>query len=83
MKCEELLAVLNDYVDGDLDPGVCDEFEEHLADCNPCEIVIDNIRQTITVYKCGEAVELPAKLHEHLCQALRRRWEAVFSTDES
>jgi anti-sigma factor RsiW len=78
MKCKDLLAALNEYVDGDLDPGVCEAFEAHLADCNPCEVVVDNIRRTITLYKCGEPVELPRELHEHLCRLLRARWNAVF-----
>ncbi len=31
MKCEELLKMLNDYVDGDIAPEVCEGFESHLA----------------------------------------------------
>jgi RNA polymerase sigma-70 factor (ECF subfamily) len=30
---------LNEYVDGELDPGICDPFQEHLQGCNPCQIV--------------------------------------------
>jgi len=78
MKCEEILAALNDYVDGDLDPGLCDALEEHLADCNPCQIVVDNIRKTITLYKQGEPLELPPRLHERLCGMLRDRWKMKF-----
>jgi len=33
MRCEELLAALNQYVDGELDPGICDPFQEHLKGC--------------------------------------------------
>ena len=50
MKCEELLALLNEYVDGTVDPAICTEFEKHLAGCNPCQVVVDNIRQTITLF---------------------------------
>ena len=78
MKCEEILAALNDYVDGDLDPAVCDALEEHLVDCNPCQIVIDNIRQTITLYKQGVPLELPAPLHQRLSAMLRDRWKMKF-----
>ena len=78
MKCEELLAALNEYVDGDLDPGICEAFEEHLKDCNPCQIVVDNIRQTITLYKAGKPVELPVELHNQLHAALRDRWKAKY-----
>jgi anti-sigma factor RsiW len=83
MKCEELLAVLNDYVDGDLDPAIYEEFREHLSDCGPCQIVIDNIRQTITLYKSGRPIALPKQLQEHLCRVLRERWEARFPPAQS
>lgn len=79
MKCEELLAALNEYVDGAIDPGICEAFEEHLKGCNPCQIVVDNIRQTITLYKAGEPFELPKEFHEQLCRQLREKWRAKFA----
>jgi hypothetical protein len=78
MKCEELLAGLNDVVDGDQASALCQALREHLARCNPCQIVIDNIRQTITLYKAGEIVPLPDELHEQLCGVLRARWADKF-----
>jgi anti-sigma factor RsiW len=74
MKCEELLAMLNEYVDGGVDPGVCEQFEKHLAGCSPCQVVVDNIRQTITLYKEGEPYELPVRFRTQLHLALRARW---------
>ena len=74
MKCEEMLAMLNEYVDGTVDPAICEEFEKHLAGCNPCQVVVDNIRKTITLYKNGQPYELPVKFREQLHEALRRRW---------
>jgi anti-sigma factor RsiW len=83
MKCEELLAALNEYVDGELDPGICEAFEGHLKDCNPCQIVVDNIRQTITLYRAGEPLQLPVEFHEHLCSSLRDKWRLEFRSPES
>ena len=78
LKCEEMLAALSDYVDGELDPEVREAFRRHLAGCNPCEVVVDNLRHTITVYKAGEPVELPPELHDQLSRVLRARFEAKF-----
>jgi len=78
IPCEELLAALNDYVDGDADPAICEAFRKHLSDCNPCQVVVDNIRQTITLYKAGRQVDLPAELHAQLRRVLRSGWEARF-----
>lgn len=75
MKCEELLAMLNEYVDGAIDPGICEEFEKHMAGCNPCQVVVDNIRKTITIYKEGQPCELPIEFRERLHTTLREKWK--------
>lgn len=74
MKCKEMLAVLNEYVDGTIDPAVCEEFVKHMADCNPCQVVVDNIRKTITLYKNGQPYDLPIRFREQLHETLRARW---------
>jgi len=74
MKCEELLMYLNEYVDGTIDPGICDQFEEHMVDCDPCQVVVDNIRKTIVLYKSGEPYELPLLVKDRLHEVLRKRW---------
>ncbi len=74
MKCEELLAMLNEYVDGGVDPGVCEQFEKHLAGCNPCQVVVDNIRHTITLYKDGHQIDLPLRFRDKLHSTLRAKW---------
>ena len=74
MKCEELLSLLSEYVDGAVDPGICAEFERHMAGCSPCQVVVDNIRQTISIYRAGEPWELPPEFRERLHAGLRERW---------
>ena len=46
----------------------------HLVDCHPCQIVIDNIRQTIVLYRNGQALPLPDGLHERLRAIMGERW---------
>jgi hypothetical protein len=45
-----------------------------MAGCNPCQVVVDNIRQTISIYRAGEPWELPAEFRERLHATLRERW---------
>jgi anti-sigma factor RsiW len=75
MKCEDLLAQLSDYVDGSIDPAICREFEAHMTGCDPCQVVVDNIRKTITLYQAGQAYELPIPFRQHLHAMLRERWK--------
>ena len=74
MNCAELLGALNGYVDGTVDPKICEEFKAHVAGCNPCRVVVDNIRQTITLYKADGPVELPFQFRQRLHVLLRGRW---------
>ncbi len=78
MTCDELLQAMNAYVDGELEPGFCTAFEEHLAGCNPCQIIVDNIRNTITLYRDGEPYSVSAKLNQKLRECLRAKWLELY-----
>jgi RNA polymerase sigma factor (sigma-70 family) len=47
MTCEELLKALNEYVDEEAALAVCQEFAEHLAGCNPCQVVVGTLAAEI------------------------------------
>ena len=78
MTCEELLKALNDYVDGAELTEICEEFSQHLAGCNPCQVVVDNIRQTISLYRAGQPCAMPTSFEDRLQQTLKSRWEEKF-----
>ncbi len=78
MTCEELLQALNEYVDGAELSEVCEEFAQHLEGCNPCQIVVDNIRQTISLYKDGVPYDMPKAFEERLQKNLKAAWEKKF-----
>jgi len=69
MKCDELLKLLNEYVDGEIDPAFCKEFEQHLAGCDPCKIVVDTIRKTILIYKKRSDLRTPSRIPGTASQA--------------
>lgn len=73
--CRDLLAVLSDYVDGNIDPALCQELESHLAHCNPCRVVVDNVRKTIVLYRQDEPCDLPGPFRKRLHAALRSGWK--------
>lgn len=75
MKCEDMLKLLSEYVDGEIDPGLCAEFEQHMAGCNPCQVVVDNIRKTIKLYKHDQPYELPEEFQKRLQSSLREKWK--------
>lgn len=78
MKCEDILNQMNEYVDGNLAPGVCDELREHLKGCESCQVVVDNIRNSITLYKNGQAIDLPPECRRKLHCLLKDKWRGKF-----
>ena len=78
MTCEELLKALNEYVDDEGLSAACQEFAEHLSGCNPCQIVVDNIRNTIKLYQHGQPYPIPAAFSARLHQALASKWREKF-----
>lgn len=80
MTCEELLKALNEYVDGNELAEICEEFSDHLKNCNPCQVVVDNIRQTISLYSAGQPHPMPPEFQDRLQQTLKSRWEEKFGS---
>lgn len=78
MTCDELLQALNDYVDDESVAAVCREFADHLAGCNPCRVVVDNIRKTIQLYRADAPYPMPPEFGARLRDALRARWREKF-----
>lgn len=75
MKCEEMLKVLHEYVEGTIDSAISEEFEKHMATCNPCQVVVDSIRKTITRCQNGQPSAFPVAFREKLHAALREHWK--------
>ena len=74
MQCHEVLSGLNEYLDGETESALCQALRQHLAGCKTCRVVIDNLRQTITLYRAGQEVPFPRGLHERLLAIMRQRW---------
>jgi len=70
VKCEEFLKELNDYLDGQLDPKLKAELQEHLTWCHNCHVVCNTTKQTIEIYKENAIYELPEALREKLQNAI-------------
>jgi anti-sigma factor (TIGR02949 family) len=69
--CEELLGSLSSYIDGDLNPELCQELEKHLAGCDNCRVVLNTTKRTIDlVHTPIEKPDLPEDVRERLFKRL-------------
>jgi anti-sigma factor RsiW len=69
--CRKLLGQLSDYVDGELEATLCAELEAHLATCPNCRVMVDTMRKTISLYRCGVVAELPPAVKDRLYKVLK------------
>ena len=70
-NCRHLLESLSDYMDGELGDELCSELERHLAGCEDCQIVVDTLRKTITLYQAtSTAPSVPTDVRERLYKRL-------------
>lgn len=47
MTCQDLVELVTDYLEAALPEGDRRRFEQHLAECPPCKVYLDQMRQTI------------------------------------
>lgn len=45
--CAGLVELVTEYLEGALDASLRARFEAHLADCDPCDIYLEQMRATI------------------------------------
>jgi anti-sigma factor RsiW len=76
MPCQELVAVVTDYLDGALAPSDRLRFEAHLDECDACREYLAQMRQTIAVVGHLAADELSDETREGLLAAFRG-WRAA------
>ena len=47
ITCQEVVELLSDYLDGALDPSTLARVDAHLAGCDGCTMVLEELRETI------------------------------------
>jgi len=46
VRCDRLVELVTDYLEGALDEAAAADFEAHLAGCPGCDAYVDQMRQT-------------------------------------
>jgi anti-sigma factor RsiW len=73
VNCTDLLAKLNDYFDGDIDPALMAEINAHLGTCHHCEIVVSTTRKTVNIYRGNEVYQMPDEIADRIRAAIMDR----------
>ena len=70
VTCTEFLAQLDDLIDDEVNRTLRADLEEHLRECEHCEITLNTTRTTIQIYRKHEIYELPDDVRERLEKAI-------------
>jgi hypothetical protein len=70
VTCTEFLAQLDELIDNEVNLTLRADLEEHLRECEHCEITLNTTRKTIQIYRSHEIYELPEGIRERLEKAI-------------
>lgn len=65
-KCEQWLAVISDYIDGELNTKTCNELEAHLTNCTDCTLLLNTTNKTIGLAQRLTSQKIPAEIKNRL-----------------
>lgn len=67
--CQELIAQLSVFLDGELDDALGAKIEQHLAECAYCHTVANTMQTMLTLYRHAQTA-VPPHVHTHLMRML-------------
>jgi predicted anti-sigma-YlaC factor YlaD len=75
MSCQELVELVNEYLEGALEPNDRARFEAHLDDCEGCLNYLNQMRTTIELIGQVTEESVPGPAMDELMKAFRS-WKA-------
>ena len=75
--CDQIFAMLSEYLDQELAPANCADLENHLKDCPPCITFVESLRRSVRLCRqLGEPVQCTPISAEQL-NSLREAYQAA------
>ena len=74
MNCKSVISELSNYLDGELELAEKQELQQHLADCQECNLIVNQTKLTVDIFCDSEPVALPPDVQTRLHEALRRKF---------
>jgi RNA polymerase sigma-70 factor (ECF subfamily) len=71
MRCQQLFALLSEFIDGRLPDGICREIQAHLSDCEPCEAFLRTLQKTVEICQQLPREPLPQETRRELRELLQ------------
>ena len=75
--CQEIFAMLSEYLDGQLPPGDCQELERHIRGCPPCVEFVDSLKKSVQLCREYSEEEMPRPLDPALKASLQEAYRRL------
>jgi anti-sigma factor RsiW len=66
LDCKHVWREVSNYIDGDIDPSVRLEVEQHLAHCRHCAAILDSTRNIVYLIADERTFALPVGFSDRL-----------------
>jgi anti-sigma factor RsiW len=73
ITCEQVTALLIDYVAGDLDPATTLVMERHVQNCPDCVAFLRTYRESIRLTRTLRYEDIPVELQDRVHALLRQK----------
>lgn len=81
LTCQQVTALLVDYVAGEMDALTCLAFEAHLRNCPACTAFLATYAETIRATRAMRYEAIPEEMLARVLQFLRRKIEGTSQND--
>jgi anti-sigma factor RsiW len=76
LRCRDIVELLDDYLDGALNPADAEAMAAHLGDCQDCTAFFQTYRGTVRTSRQLTENQLPPELRKRLLTFLTQRRQA-------
>ena len=77
LSCDQFLAELGNYVDGQVEAEIRRHLELHLSECRTCQVIYDSTRKTLKILTESGSFDLTEGLSESIVGGIMEKIRAA------
>ena len=76
-NCQQVYAMLSEYLDRELPADTCDQLERHIQDCAPCVEFVESLKKSVALGRNYRPQIEPPKIPPAVRESLRQAYERM------
>lgn len=81
-SCQQVLDLLNNYLEDQGTAQLREEIEKHLAHCSTCSVLYDSTRKTLQIVTESKSFELSSDLSKRISERIMEKVRGRASRDD-